>query len=832
MHNNHTAPRNNGECGRPLALCRGEGVGYIALSLGDAGRTLEGLHAHVRVATLGESLPAYLTPFRTPWQLAAWGLSASAAEERGLCVAVLPLLAKDMTLEVEDATGRGLAHAAFDSLSSKLHSRLLTRCRPKQADALRRTRIDVPGAPRLWVSDIFCGMPGTRVWRLQATLPTADGRSRPELKLYGLNGQPMDARTIMLEDHVVPSKEDHVLSERVISLSAVLPQDVEQLLFVISLSEGPTTGMSVAEDHHPIEAFCCMLPFMTRRIYDASCGRMLDAGKDPAYEDWFFAQRVSAEILARQRRCFAKLVCDGEAPLVSVLATHPDDVLPSLKQQSYALWELVRGRGGDGAGSFDKTGALALARAAKGELCLVIEGPYRLEPDALWRLVSAIKRDPSLDLTYADEDESHEGRLCHPHFKCFPNLGHLRAISYIGGVLLVRTSVLKRLLQTDPPADGTCDHSCRFDDGTLGYSLALRAFEVKAGVGQVTKLLSHRIGASCSHQDEKRRALRSHLSRCCVAADIEPGPVPGSFRLRYRMPQDPPPVSIIIPSKDKADLLRTCVESILQHTTYPTLEIVVVENNSSEAATFELYDVLHERDPRVNIVTWTPSMLKVGRASSADVGDGGFNYSSLVNFGASQATGQYLIMLNNDTQVIEGRWIEEMLGVALYRSEVAVVGAKLLFGDELIQHAGMIANPAHDNAHINQSLYRDDPGYDGTAVLPSDMNMVTGACQLIPRRIFDSLGGYDENLAVGFNDSEFCLRARAHDLIVSYTPYALLYHREFSTRGREALDERLQQRLLVEKSYILSKYPEYYAHGDDLVNANLDRFSNYYHLRW
>ena len=112
------------------------------------------------------------------------------------------------------------------------------------------------------------------------------------------------------------------------------------------------------------------------------------------------------------------------------------------------------------------------------------------------------------------------------------------------------------------------------------------------------------------------------------------------------------------------------------------------------------------------------------------------------------------------------------------------------------------------------------------------MNMVTGACQLIPRRIFDSLGGYDENLAVGFNDSEFCLRARARGLIVSYTPYALLYHREFSTRGREALDERLQQRLLVEKSYILSKYPEYYAHGDDLVNANLDRFSNYYHLRW
>ena len=117
MHNNHTAPRSDGKGGRPLALCRGEGVGYIALSLGDAGRTLEGLRARVRMATLGKSFPAYLRPFRAPWQLTAWGLDAGTAEERGLCVAVLPLLAQDMTLEVEDATGRGLAHATFGSLN-------------------------------------------------------------------------------------------------------------------------------------------------------------------------------------------------------------------------------------------------------------------------------------------------------------------------------------------------------------------------------------------------------------------------------------------------------------------------------------------------------------------------------------------------------------------------------------------------------------------------------------------------------------------------------------------------------------------------------------------
>ena len=831
MRKDHTAPKNDRKGEGPLALCRGEGMGYMALSLGDAGRTLERLRARVRMATGDKGFPAYLAPLRAPWQLTAWGLDSNVAEERGLCVAVLPLLSQDMMLEVEDAAGRCLARAAFGRLSSRFRSRLLTRFRPRQADALRRTRIDVLGMPRLWVSDILCGRPGTRVWRLQATLPTADGHSKPELMLYDLDGRPMDAPTVTLEDHVVPSREDRLLSERVISLSAVLPQDVEQLLFVISLGEGPGADANGEDIRHSIEAFCCILPFMARRIHDASLGRMLDAGKDPAYEDWFFAQRVSVETLSRQRQRFGELVRDGEAPLVSVLATHPDDVLPSLGRQSYAHWELVRGSG-DEAGSSDETSALTLTRAAKGEFCLVVEGPYRLEPDALWQFVSAMQRDPSLDLAYADEDEYLEGRPCHPQLKCFPNLGRLRAIGYIGGVLLVRTSALEKLLRADLTEDVERGHSVRFGDGALSYAIALRAFEIKASVGQVPRLLSHRCATSNLHQDEAERVLRAHLSRCRVSADIEPGPVPGSFRLRYRMPQDPPPVSIIIPSRDKADLLRTCVESILQNTTYPTLEIIIVENNSSEATTFELYGKLHERDPRVNIVTWTPDMLRANRAGSANASDGGFNYSSLVNLGASQATGRYLVMLNNDTQVIEGRWIEEMLGVALYRPEVAVVGAKLLFGDDLVQHAGMIANPAHDNAHINQGLYKSDPGYDGTAVLPSDMNMVTGACQLIPRRIFDSLGGYDENLAVGFNDSEFCLRARARGLTVSYTPYALLYHREFSTRGREALDERLQQRLLVEKSYILSKYPDYYAHGDDLVNANLDRFSNYYHLRW
>ena len=202
-----------------------------------------------------------------------------------------------------------------------------------------------------------------------------------------------------------------------------------------------------------------------------------------------------------------------------------------------------------------------------------------------------------------------------------------------------------------------------------------------------------------------------------------------------------------------------------------------------------------------------------------------------MNAGARAAKGEYLLFLNNDTEVIAADWLEELLGCFM-RKEVGAAGAKLLFEDGLIQHAGMTANPNCDNAHFNQNLAADAWGYECSAALPSDMNMVTGACQMTRRDIFEQLGGYDEELAVGFNDSDYCLRVREAVYAVAFTPYALLHHREFSSRGREAADIRLKSRLLQEKAYMIAKHPAFYAQGDETINENLDRFSNYFSLRW
>ena len=315
------------------------------------------------------------------------------------------------------------------------------------------------------------------------------------------------------------------------------------------------------------------------------------------------------------------------------------------------------------------------------------------------------------------------------------------------------------------------------------------------------------------------RALKEHLARRGIAATVVEGAVAGTYRVRYELPDPRPLVSIVIPTRDQAGLLNTCVSSILDRSTYENFEVVLVENNSIDDRTFALYDELRARDERIKVVAWespTP---------------GAFNYSALVNFGVRRSAGAYVVLLNNDTEVIEPTWLEEMLG-CLMRPEVGIVGAKLLFYDGLIQHVGMVANPNGDNCHVFQNLTRTAPGSCLAAAMPGDYSMVTGACQMAGRALFEELGGYDEALAVGFNDTDFCLRAGEAGYAVTVAAHALLYHREFSTRGRESTDARQRARLLRERSYVMGRHAEFYAQGDPALNPNTNPFGAYGELGW
>ena len=226
----------------------------------------------------------------------------------------------------------------------------------------------------------------------------------------------------------------------------------------------------------------------------------------------------------------------------------------------------------------------------------------------------------------------------------------------------------------------------------------------------------------------------------------------------------------------------------------------------------------------MRVITWTPDLL----APDAPT-EHGFNYSALVNYGAAHARGELLLFLNNDTEVIESAWLSEMVG-CLEREDVGVVGAKLLFPDGLVQHAGMSVRSEGGFSHVNRNLAASIPGYGFSAGMSQEYSMVTGACQLTRRSLFEDIGGYDERLAVGYNDGDYCLSARERGYVVVYQASAVLQHKEFASRGREATDARLRARLFRERSYTISKHPAFFSSPDPAVNSNFNPDSDWWEL--
>ena len=271
---------------------------------------------------------------------------------------------------------------------------------------------------------------------------------------------------------------------------------------------------------------------------------------------------------------------------------------------------------------------------------------------------------------------------------------------------------------------------------------------------------------------DARRALEAHLARTGFEARVEtPRPGRAFFRVRPPRPDPAPLVSIVIPNRENPDVLETCVRSILSRTLYPNYEVVIVESGSSKPETFALYDRLSE-DPRVRVVRFPKRP------------DEPFNYSKKCNFGAAQCRGEFLLMLNSDTEAVLPDWMDEMLGFAA-RPDVGVVGALLLFGNATVQHAGLRHRPGGLPDHIERSAAALSPGRMGRLLHVQEYEAVTFACAMVRTSVWAELGGLDESFAVAFNDVDFCYRARARGLKVVWTPFATLFHHESLVRGSD-----------------------------------------------
>lgn len=441
---------------------------------------------------------------------------------------------------------------------------------------------------------------------------------------------------------------------------------------------------------------------------------------------------------------------------------------------------------------------------ATGDWVALLDHDDELREHSLLLMAEAVCASPDAGMIYSDEDKLDEfGNRVSPAFK--PAWNHDLCLSgnYVCHLLAMRTSLVRRVGGFRPGFEGAQDHD-----------LLLRVSEhlAPAQIVQIPHVLYHwRVHEDSTAKTLKakpyaleagRRCVEDHLKRLGHIVRVETM-TNRRYRVHWPLPDPPPTVSILIPTRNHADLLRTCLESLTGMTDYPHYEILIIDNGSTEADALSLLEYWG-RQPSVRIIR----------------DDGPFNYSALNNHAAKQAQGSVLVLMNNDIEVLHPEWLQEMVSQAC-RPGVGAVGAKLLYPDGTVQHAGVVLGPRPGSqvdgaggllGHAHRGLRREERGYMDRAAVVQRFTAVTAACLAIQRRHFDAVGGLDEvNLAVAFNDIDFCLRLEEIGLINIWTPFATLVHYETASRGKDKLPKNLEG-YLKERAFFLHRW------GDRLVD--------------
>ncbi|MEM0268786.1 MAG: glycosyltransferase family 2 protein [Candidatus Korarchaeum sp.] len=441
-------------------------------------------------------------------------------------------------------------------------------------------------------------------------------------------------------------------------------------------------------------------------------------------------------------------------------------------------------------------------KLATGEFVCFLDGCDELAPFALHEIVKLLNKNPALDFIYSDEDKIDEANVRKdPFFKPDYSPDMLLSYNYISRLVAIRKSLVDEVGGFRVGYDGAQDHD-----------LFLRILEHTDKIAHIPKILYHRriIPSSAALPDKAgpnaceaaRKALTDAMRRRGIEVEGVYPTQPGScrYRIKYKVVGDPK-VSIIIPTRDKVKILKRCIDSILNKTTYQNYEIVIVDNDSEKRETWEYYTRI-SRDPRIKILEYRKP----------------FNYSAINNYAVSMVDSEYVLFLNNDTEVISPEWLSAMLEHA-QRKEVGAVGAKLLYPNGKIQHCGVILLRGGVAGHIFRHF--PNPVNHNLAEVIRNFSAVTAACMLTKRSVFEEVGGFDEiNLPVAFNDVDYCLKLREKGYLIVYTPYAILYHHEFLSRGYDVTPEK-RERAAREVAFMRGKWAEL-LDNDPYYNPNLE----------
>ena len=517
------------------------------------------------------------------------------------------------------------------------------------------------------------------------------------------------------------------------------------------------------------------------------------------------------------------------------------EMIESVQAQTYQNWELCLADGSDDAHAYvgeicreyaakdsrivykklEKNGGIAentnrCLEMATGEFVAPFDHDDLLHPCVLYEYVKVIN-EKDADYIYCDEATFKNGdvnQMITMHFKPDYAIDNLRANNYICHFSMFD----KKLLE------GTELYRTKFD-GSQDHDMILRLTDKARNVVHVPKLLYYwrqHAGSVSSGVEAKpyvvesaRGAVADHLRRHGFSnfKITSTRAFETIFKITYEIIGEPK-ISIIIPNKDHVEDLRRCITSIIEKSTYDNYEIIVVENNSETREIFAYYEEL-ANNPAVKIITYK----------------GDFNYSAINNLGVSEASGEYVLLLNNDIQIITVNWMEELLMYA-QRPDVGAVGAKLYYPDKTIQHAGVVIGlGAHRTAgHVHYRQKRENLGYMGRLCYAQNMSAVTGACLLVKKALYEEAGGLDESFAVSLNDVDFCLKLRRLGYLNVFTPFAEAYHYESASRGSDMTGEAAQ-RYNDESARFREKWKELLAAGDPYYNPNFSLDKSDFSLR-
>lgn len=449
--------------------------------------------------------------------------------------------------------------------------------------------------------------------------------------------------------------------------------------------------------------------------------------------------------------------------------------------------------------------ALALA---EGDFVCLLDHDDLLTPDALYEVVSKINENRANEVIYTDEDKVDMDlkEYFQPYFKTDFNLDLLRSSNYICHFFVVSKQIVDEVGGFRKEFDGSQD-----------YDFILRCVEKAQQVAHIHKVLYHwRVHKdSVAENPESKmycyeagcKAIQAHLNRTGVKGTAYLSDILGQYRVEYEMTSNPK-VSIVIPNREEKESLETCLNSIWSRSTYQNYEIVIVENNSSSDEIFQYYKEIDGKN-NTKVVYWERE----------------FNYSAINNFGVQQSSGEYILLLNNDTEVINENWLEGLLSNCM-REEVGIVGAKLYYPDDTVQHAGVIVGLGGIAGHTFLGFEKTEYGYFSFPLLQRNVSAVTGACLMVKRSVFEKVGGLEERLQVAFNDIDFCLKVRQAGYLIVYNPHVTLYHYESKSRGGEDTEEKVK-RFQSEIAYMQEKWQDALNNGDPYYNQNLSMQADY-----